>query len=478
MTEPTAETTADPTSSKVGVVSLTALVVGSMVGGGVYSLPGRFATETGVAGSALAWTIACAGMLMLALVFQFLAVARPKLDSGLYAYAKHGFGDYVGFLSAIGYWASLCASLVTFWILVTSTLGLAIPAFGAGDTVPAVVLSSAGLWLYDLLVRRGIGTAADLNRIVTIAKVLPVLVFIVLVLFAFDPEVFRANLLATDAAPFPEQVRATMLSTVFVFLGVEAASVFSRHARRREDVGRATVVGFVAVAAVFASVTIVSYGVLPRAQIAALPQPSMAGVLAAAVGPWAGVFISVALVFSVLGAYLALVLTSTETLYAAAVDGDMPRFLAKVSGRDVPTRALTLTSLLVQALLIVTLFAESAFDFALEVTATLALIPFFLVAAYAVMVFRRAPSGPGRRGGLLAVSVIAAVYAVGLVIAAGIMQLLLTCVVFAPATVLYVMARREQARRAFTAVEWALLGLVLVGSCVVLIGLTGGWLSI
>ena len=95
-----------------------------------------------------------------------------------------------------------------------------------------------------------------------------------------------------------------MLSTVFVFLGVEAASVFSRHARRREDVGRATVVGFVAVAAVFASVTIVSYGVLPRAQIAALPQPSMAGVLAAAVGPWAGVFISVALVFSVLGAYL------------------------------------------------------------------------------------------------------------------------------------------------------------------------------
>ena len=68
-----------------------------------------------------AWTIACAGMLMLALVFQFLAVARPKLDSGLYAYAKHGFGDYVGFLSAIGYWASLCASLVTFWILVTST---------------------------------------------------------------------------------------------------------------------------------------------------------------------------------------------------------------------------------------------------------------------------------------------------------------------------------------------------------------------
>ncbi|QXT63165.1 basic amino acid/polyamine antiporter [Tessaracoccus palaemonis] len=477
MTEATGTTV--PTSSKVGVFSLTALVVGSMIGGGVYSLPGRFASQTGVVGSVIAWAVACTGMLMLALVFQFLAVARPKLDSGLYAYAKHGFGDYVGFLSAIGYWASLCASLVTFWILITSTLGLAFPAFGEGDTVPSLLLGSAGLWLCDLLVRRGVGKAADLNRFVTVAKVLPVIVFIVLVLFAFDPEVFRANLLAGgDAAPFPEQVRATMLSTVFVFLGVEAASVFSRHARRREDVGRATVLGFVGVAAVFASVTIVSYGVLPREEIAALPQPSMAGVLASAVGPWAGVFVSVALCVSVLGAYLALVLTASETLYAAAADGDMPRFLAKVSRRDVPTRGLALTSVFVQILLVVALFAQNTLDFAIEGTATLALIPFFLVAAYALMVLLDRRARMPRQGRLLAVAVIATAYAVGLVFAAGFTQLLLSCVVFAPATVLFAMTRREQHRRTFTPFEWAVFGVVVVAAVAVVVGLAAGWLTL
>ena len=72
-----------------------------------------------------------------------------------------------------------------------------------------------------------------------------------------------------------EQVNGTMLATVFVFLGVEGASVYSRYARKRQDVGRATVLGFLSVLAVFASVTIVSYGILPRNELAKLRQPSM-----------------------------------------------------------------------------------------------------------------------------------------------------------------------------------------------------------
>ena len=105
--------------------------------------------------------------------------------------------------------------------------------------------------------------------------------------------------------PLWSQVSGTMLATVFVFLGVEGASVYSRYAKKRQDVGRATVLGFVSVLAIFASVTIVSYGILPRAEIANLRQPSMAGVLEAAVGSWGAVFVGVGLIISVLGAYLA-----------------------------------------------------------------------------------------------------------------------------------------------------------------------------
>ena len=115
-----------------------------------------------------------------------------------------------------------------------------------------------------------------------------------------------------------------MLITVFVFLGIEGASNYSRFAKKREDVGTATVMGFLGVLALFASVSILSFGVLPRAEIQQLSQPSVGGVLAAAVGPWGAMFIGVGVIVSVLGAYLAWTLMSSEVLSIAAKKGDMP----------------------------------------------------------------------------------------------------------------------------------------------------------
>ena len=278
-------------------MTMTAMVVGSMVGAGVFSLPRRFAQETGVAGALIAWVIAGAGMLMLAFVFQFLAMRRPDLDAGVYAYAKAGFGEYLGFFSAFGYWASACVGNVTYWVLIMSTVGAIAPALGEGDTILAVALSSVCVWVFFYLVQRGVKDAAVINRIVTVAKLVPIIVFVVLALFALDPKVFADNFTGNaDVGSLFEQVRGTMLVTVFVFLGVEGASVYSRHAERREDVGRATVLGFLSVFAIFASVTIVSYGILPYDRIAQLRQPSMGGVLEAAYWTWGNVFVSVGLI--------------------------------------------------------------------------------------------------------------------------------------------------------------------------------------
>src|SRR5687768_15663705 len=127
---------------KLSLMTLSMMVVGSMVGAGVFSLPRRFAEEAGVAGALIAWAIAGTGMLMLAFVFQSLAMRRPDLDAGVYAYAKAGFGEYLGFFSAFGYWASACVGNVTYWVLIMSTIGAVWPALGDGDTVLAVVLSS------------------------------------------------------------------------------------------------------------------------------------------------------------------------------------------------------------------------------------------------------------------------------------------------------------------------------------------------
>ncbi|OQR65330.1 arginine-ornithine antiporter [Streptomyces maremycinicus] len=467
------ETGSRPATAKLSLPTLTTMVVGSMVGAGVFSLPSRFAQETGVAGALIAWAVAGTGMLMLAFVFQTLAVRRPELDAGVYAYAKAGFGEYLGFFAAFGYWASACVGNVTYWVLIMSTIGAIAPALGDGDTVLAVVLSSVGLWLFFLLVSRGVKEAAAINRIVTVAKIVPILVFIVLALFYLQPSVFADNFAGADyAGSLFSQVKGTMLATVFVFLGVEGASVYSRHARRREDVGRATVLGFLSVFAIFASVTIVSYGIMPMAEIAALRQPSMAGVLEHAVGTWGQVFVSVGLIVSVLGAYLAWTLMAAEVLFVAAQDDDMPRFLKRSTADDVPVPALALTTLLSQIVLVVTMFSDDAFDFALNLTSALTLVPFLLAAVFAVRIARAAP----RRE--LAVALLATVYTAFLLYAAGLKYLLVSFIVYAPATALFVKARKEQGRRLFAPRELLVLAVSVAGAVVGVVALALGWISL
>ncbi|MET9857269.1 basic amino acid/polyamine antiporter [Streptomyces sp. NPDC006450] len=481
-TNEAAATTAGRPAVKLTLLTLTAMVVGSMVGAGVFSLPRRFAQETGVAGALIAWAIAGTGMLMLAFVFQTLAVRRPDLDAGVYAYAKAGFGEYLGFFSAFGYWASACVGNVTYWVLIMSTIGAIWPALGDGDTLLAVILSSVGLWAFFLLIRRGVKEAAAINRIVTVAKVVPILVFVLLAAFCLDADVFAANWGGADyAGSLFNQVRGTMLATVFVFLGVEGASVYSRHAKRREDVGRATVLGFLSVFAVFASVTIVSYGIMPMAEIAELRQPSMAGVLEQAVGTWGKVFVSAGLIVSVLGAYLAWTLMAAEVLFVAAKDKDMPRFLGRATSEDVPVPALLMTTSLSQVVLVVTMFSEDAFNFALDLTSALSLIPFLLAAAFAVKV----TFGPGRgetvgqsTRGELVIAVIATLYTAFLLFAAGLKLVLVSFILYAPATFLFVKARREQNRRLFSPGEAVICAVSIAGALVGVLALAVGWIEL
>ena len=466
----TVETKAPSEVKKFPLTTLIAMVVGSMVGAGIFSLPRNFALATGVYGALIAWAVAGTGMLMLAFVFQTLAVRKPDLDAGVYAYAKAGFGEYLGFFSGWGYWASACIGNVTYWVLISSTLGLLWPGtFGHGDTLAAVLLGSAGLWIFHILITRGVQEAAVINKIVTVAKVVPILTFIVVVIFALKADVFSANLWgggAHSASALFGQVRATMLTTVFVFLGIEGASVYSRYAKRRQDVGRATVVGLVGVTAMMVAVTVFSYGILSRAELQGLRQPSMAGVMEAVVGYWGTAFISVGVIVSVLGAYLAWTMMAAEVLYVAAKDRDMPSFLTRTSGKNVPVPALIMTSVLIQLALVVTLFSADAFTFTLKLCSSLSLVPYLLAAAYAL---KLGASGetyevrPQDRARQLFVAGLATFYTVFLVFAAGLDFLLLSFIIYAPGTVLFVMSRREQNRRYFSPTELIILVVAVAG---------------
>lgn len=469
---------------KLSLLALTAMVVGSMVGAGIFSLPATFGRATGPFGAIIAWAVAGAGMLMLAFVFQNLAQRKPDLDSGIFAYAKAGYGDYMGFAAAFGFWAGTCLGNTTYFVLINSTLGRFFAPFGDGNTVFAVMFSSAILWAVHFMILRGIKEAAGINTIVTIAKVVPIVIFIIILLLVFDLGKFSASFWGGGDYSFGEvfgQVRSTMLVTVFVFIGIEGASVYSRYARRREDVGLATVFGFLGVLCLLVLVTLLPYGLLERAQLGSLRQPSMAGVLEAAVGPWGAMFISVGLLISVLGAYLAWSLLAAEILFAAAKSGTVPRVLGVENRNQVPAVALWLTNILVQLFLIVTLFAREAFDLTLALTSAKTLIPYVLVAAFALKLAWTGESyerDPRDRRRDLIYAALATLYALFMLVAGGLKYVLLSAILFAPGTILFIIARREQGKVVFTPAEWALFLAVILGAVVGVYGLATGLIAI
>jgi arginine:ornithine antiporter / lysine permease len=423
-------------------------------------------------------------MLMLAFVFQSLAIRKPDLDAGIYAYAKDGFGNYLGFAAAFGFWAGTCLGNTTYFILITSTIGKLVPAFGEGNTPTAIVVSSVILWSVHFMVLRGIKEAAFINSVVTVAKIVPIVLFILVAAFAFKYDLFAGSFWGGDtysASEVFDQVRGTMLVTVFVFIGIEGASVYSRFARKREDVGWATVMGFVGVLGLLILVTLLPYGIMERAELAGLRQPSMAGVLGAMVGPWGIWFVSIGLIVSVLGAYLAWSLLAAEVLYSAAKSELVPRALARENANQVPAAALWLTSILVQVFLILTLFAQEAFNLALDMTSAKTLIPYVLVAGYALkLAITRETYGPGDkdRNKDLIWAGIATLYTIFMLVAGGLKFVLLSFIIFAPGTLLFIVARREQGRTIFTGAELAVFAVVLIGAAYGVYALATGAISI
>ena len=470
-------------NQKLSRSALVALVVGSMIGSGIFALPSAFGRATGALGALIAWGIAGVGMLMLAFVFQTLSRRKPDLDSGIYAYAKAGFGEYPGFVSAVGYWIGCCLADVACLVLIKATLGQFFAVFGDGTTPIAIAAASVLLWSVHFLILRGIREAAALNTIATFAKIIPISLFIVIVIFAFKADLFALNFWGGEAPTFANvssQVRNTMLVTVFVFVGIEGASVYSRYAKDRNDVGIATVLGFLGVLCLLVLVTMLSYGILLRPELAALATPSMAGVLEAIVGPWGKIFISVGLIISVLGNYLSWSLLAAEVLHSAAVNRTMPSFLARENAKAVPVAALWLTNIVIQVFLLVTYFAEYAFTLALKMTSSMTLVPYLLVAAYGLKLAwtgETYAADPRSRAVDWIRGAIATVYAAGMIYAGGAKFLLLSALLYVPGTALFVIARREQ-KASFTPVEGLLFAAICAAAAVGLYGLVTGALSI
>lgn len=470
--EQNGETAGRPVSDKLHLGALVALVIGSMIGSGVFSLPQNMAAGAGALAILIGWGITAVGMLALVFVYETLATRKPDLDSGPYAYAKAGFGPFIGFNSAWGYWISAWVGNVSYAVVVFSALSYFFPAFGDGNTWQAILGASVLVWAVHFLILRGVRQAAIVNTVATIAKMAPIVLFVIVVALAFKVDVFTLDFKGSaNLGSILDQVKSTMLVTLWVFIGIEGASVYSARAAQRRDIARATVLGFVACIVLYALISLLSLGIVSQADLAGMKNPSMAGVMEKVVGPWGAVVINLALVVSVLGAYLSWTMLAAEVPHVAGKDGTMPAFFAAESARKVPVTSLVITNLLVQAFLIVTFYAHSTYQALFYIASSMILVPYIFSGAYAAKLAITGESyAPGEnRLWPMLIGALATVYGIWLVYAAGLSYLFMCAILYAPGLVFYVWARREKAARVFTPVE------AVLAAALVLVGLYAGY---
>ncbi len=430
---------------RLGFGGLTAMIIGSTIGAGIFTTAGDMASNGAHTGSVLiGWGIAGVGMYTLMMCFFGLNKLRPELTNGIYSYAKEGFGEFVGFNSAWGYWMSALISNVSYITLLFGALGYFFPVFGAGNNGPSILAGSIAVWLIVGLVLKGVQQATIINTVVTICKLIPIFVFIVAVMLLgkFDLDIFMENFWGRGDVPLSLQIMSTTSSTVWAFIGVEGAVVLSARARRSSDVGRASLTGFLGILALYVTVAVLSMGVMTTEELAQLDNPQMAQILEAVVGPWGATLVNIGVIISILGALLGWTIIAAECPYEAARQGVFTKAFARSNKNGSPATALIITNLIIQGFLLIILFSESSYLAFYTIGSSMIMLPYLLSALYYLKI---------AKGNVFAI--VGSIYGVWMIISAGIVQFLITSILYAPGIWVYMKGRREKGLKAFKPFE-------------------------
>lgn len=471
--------TEDP--KKIGFVGLVAIVVGSMIGGAVFNLPSNMAEGAALGAVIIAWLITALGMFFLVQTFKTLSNNRPDLSSGIYSYAAEGFGKYVGFNSAWGYWLSAAIGNVSFAVLLMQALGYFFPIFLSGNNWASILGGSLLIWFMNFLVRRGVSRAAMLNVQSTIAKLVPLFLFIVVLLFAFNTDKLMFDFWGeenSNLGGLSKQIKSTMLVTLWAFIGIEGAVVISGRAKNKKDVGKATVIGYAGAVVIYAAVSIFSFGIMGQADLAKLPDPSSAYVMKAIVGNWGAVVLNIGVIISILGAWIAWTIMTAEVPSTAAVRGVLPKAFGKLNKNGSPGFALNATSIIMQITIFFSALEKNAFLAIISIAGSMILVPYVLSSLFLVkLAYIDKKQNTDKRilkTKALFIGITASLYGCWLVYAAGLKYILLSTILYAIGIFVYRIAWKEGGTegpmfKPFEKIIAIILTILAIGSTIMLL---------
>lgn len=470
---------------KIGLFALIALVVSSSIGSGVFGLTSDLAAASAPGPVLIGWVVVGIGILMLALSMNNLLIKEPEME-GIFAYPEKQFGPFAGFISGWGYWLSAWLGNVAFATILMSAIGYFFPIFKTGQNIPSIIVASIFSWGLTYIVNRGIESAAFINAIVTVCKLVPLFVFIVVGIAMFKGGVFTqdfwgnlsSNVMHNTNGSVMNQIKGCLMVMMWVFVGVEGASMLSARAEKKSEAGKATIIGLLSLLVIYIFASVLPYGILTQAQLANIKQPAMLYIFVKMVGPWGGWVIGVGMIISILGSWLSWTMLPSETTSLMAQQKLLPKSFGKLNKFKAPTFSLVLTAILIQIFLITLLFTESAYNFALSLCTAVILVCYIFIGLYQIKYSYDHISEKGSKTQLL-IGIIALAFQLFGLFMAGINYLLLCLIAYIPGIYFYGRARKEKGEKEFLSKgEWIITGIIIVGAIAGFIMIMTGNISV
>jgi basic amino acid/polyamine antiporter, APA family len=373
--------------NKLGLWTTTSLVVGNMVGAGVFLLPAALASFGGI--SLIGWALSAVGALFIARVFSNMSKLLPGVSGGPYAYSREGLGDFTGFLMAWGYWISVWTSNAAIAISLIGALSTFFPIL-TSDPVIAVLTGLCAIWLLTWVNTRGIRESGQVQLITTILKLLPLIAltiggFLFIHWDYFRP--FNASGLSASRA-----IAGSAALTLYAFLGIECASIPAGNIINPErTIPRATMWGTGLTIFIYMLSMTVIMGLLPPQTLQHSVTP-FADAAVAIWGPTARYWMAAGAALAGFGALNGWILVQGQVPMAIARDRLFPAIFGKENKKGVPALGILISSVLVSIFMTMnfTKGLVEQFQFLLLLSTLTSIIPFAMVtASYVITVIRR-----------------------------------------------------------------------------------------
>ncbi len=424
------------TTGKLGFWGLTALVFGLMVGVGIYNLPQNMASAATPGAVFLAWLITAAGILPLVIAFKWLSNNYPQYNAGLYQYAQAEFGNYAGFNIAWGYWLCTAFSNVAYAVMLNDSFGAIFPTL-LRHSWETVAFGSVLIWVMYFIVAQGVKTAKTVNSLLAAIKIIMLVFIITIFVIAFRADLFETRIWGRlpEIGGTMSQIKQTMMVTLFCFFGVEGAVMMSARAKRPKDVGRAGIAGFAISLALYLAVSLLCYGLLSRAQLAGLPNPSIAYILRETCGEWAYWFVIWAVIISLLGGWVAWTLVVAQVPFEASKVGILPRVFQRVNRHNMPTYGLVASSIVMELFLLMVVMADDVYLAALQISGLMIIPCYFFTGLF---LLKKADTV-----GIRIVAIVATGFCLWMAWAGGLKEMLMTSVFYLAGTGFYLKSRRD-----------------------------------